>query len=122
MTNLRKLLAANIKQHRRILGITQSMLATKANTSTQYVAMIELGKKFPSPEVLERIALALGIDTSELFLLPSSPVISLLELHETVLTDISEVAASGLQEIEANIQQVITKKLEELRTVTEEVC
>jgi transcriptional regulator with XRE-family HTH domain len=37
------------------------------NTATNYIAMIEVGKKFPSAGMLERIASALNIDTPELF-------------------------------------------------------
>jgi transcriptional regulator with XRE-family HTH domain len=67
MTDLRKLLANNIKKFRKIRGYSQEMLAEKAKTSTTHIGMIEIGKKFPSPKMLERIAVALGIDTPELF-------------------------------------------------------
>ena len=67
MTNLRELLAQNIKKYRKIRGLSQELLAEKAGTSTTHIGMIEIGKKFPSPKMLEQIALALGIDTPELF-------------------------------------------------------
>jgi transcriptional regulator with XRE-family HTH domain len=67
MTNLRGLLAANIKKRRKSLGISQAILAEKANTSTHYIAQIEQRKKFPSSEMLERIASALNFDSPELF-------------------------------------------------------
>jgi len=37
------------------------------DTAPNYIAMIEVGKKFPSAGMLERIALALNVDTPELF-------------------------------------------------------
>jgi len=58
MTSLRALLAHNIKQRRRILGITQANLAEKVGISTRYIGQIELESKFPTPEMLERIAAA----------------------------------------------------------------
>ncbi|GHV72710.1 hypothetical protein AGMMS49940_00120 [Spirochaetia bacterium] len=67
MTDIKKLLAANIKAYRAELGLTQSKLAEKADTATQYIAMIEGCKKFPSAAMLERIATALERDPPELF-------------------------------------------------------
>ena len=62
MTSLRSVLAFNIKEQRLILGISQSKLAERVNTSTHYIGMIESEKKFPTPEMLERIATALEIE------------------------------------------------------------
>jgi len=42
-------------------------LAEKVGTSTQYIGQIEQNKKFPSPEMLERIAEALEVDSPQLF-------------------------------------------------------
>ena len=67
MTDIRELLARNIKEYRRICGFSQEVLAEKAGTSTTHIGMIEIGKSFPSTEMLTRIAEALGIDTPELF-------------------------------------------------------
>jgi transcriptional regulator with XRE-family HTH domain len=67
MTDIRELLANNIKKFRKIRGFSQETLAEKAFTSTTHIGMIEIGKKFPSPKMLEQIAEALGVDTPELF-------------------------------------------------------
>ena len=67
MTNIRDVLAQNMKAYRNALGLSQAKLAEKVNTSTHYIGMIETKKNFPSPEMLERIAAALGIDTIDLF-------------------------------------------------------
>ena len=67
MTNIRALLSLNIKKRRQILGISQVNLAEKAGTSAQYIGQIEQNKKFPSPEMLERIAEALKMDSPQLF-------------------------------------------------------
>ena len=67
MTDLRKVLAQNIKKYRKIRSFSQEILAEKAGTSTTHIGMIEIGKKFPSVHMLEKIAEALDIDTPELF-------------------------------------------------------
>jgi len=67
MTNLKELVAQNIKKYRKIRGFSQETLAEKACTSTTHIGMVEIGKKFPSVKMLEKIAEALDIDTPELF-------------------------------------------------------
>jgi transcriptional regulator with XRE-family HTH domain len=67
MGTLRKLLAENIKTYRKERGISQAKLAEMANTSPNYIAMIETEKRFPTDTTLERIARALGKEPFELF-------------------------------------------------------
>jgi len=67
MTNIRLILAENMKRYRKIQKISQEKLAEKISTAPNYIAMIEVGKKFPSASMLERIAIALNVDTPELF-------------------------------------------------------
>ena len=67
MTDIRQVLAENMKRYRKIQGLSQAKLAKKINTASGYIAMIEISRKFPSPEMLERIAQALNVDTPELF-------------------------------------------------------
>jgi len=67
MTNIRDVLSKNMKAYRNAMGLSQAKLAEKVDTSTHYIGMIETKNNFPSPEMLERIAAALGIDTIDLF-------------------------------------------------------
>jgi transcriptional regulator with XRE-family HTH domain len=67
MTNLRQLLGTNIRLYRNACGLSQSKLAEQAGTATNYISAIEGGRRFPSVEILEKIAFVLGIDTPELF-------------------------------------------------------
>ncbi|GHV36084.1 hypothetical protein AGMMS50268_18800 [Spirochaetia bacterium] len=103
-------MALNLKKKRRILGISQAKLAEKANTSTQYVAMIELEKKFPSPEMLERLAAALEIDPPELFSMPPSPAGTLRKLHEAVLADIEQQTSVA---VERTVKETLRKVIAE---------
>ena len=50
------------------MRITQAGLAEKCALSTSFIAEIELCRKFPSPEVLERIATCLNALPYQLFL------------------------------------------------------
>lgn len=120
MTNLRQVLALTMKKRRRNLGLSQAKLAERANTSTQYIAMIELARKFPSPEMLERIAAALEIDAPELFSLPPSPAGTLRRLHEAVLVDIEQAVGDALERtIKETVGKVITAKLKEMEGETQ---
>ncbi|MCL2193631.1 MAG: helix-turn-helix transcriptional regulator [Treponema sp.] len=98
MTDIRKLLAANIKAFRSELGLTQPKLAERANTSTHHIAMIEVCKNFPSPEMIGRIAKALEKDTVDLFAMP--------HIHkeqniwkEAILADIEKLINNRLDEL-----------------------
>jgi len=53
--------------------------------------MIELSRQFPTPEVLERIASAFGIEAYELFAVPVSPESSMERLHRDIIREIREV-------------------------------
>ena len=105
MTDLRKVLAFNIKTYRKALGLSQSKLADKVDTATNYIGMIETEKQFPSPQMLEKIAEALQIDTLELFSMKPIPVdISIEKLRKDILIDVSSA-----------LEQIIFKRLHEVR-------
>jgi transcriptional regulator with XRE-family HTH domain len=97
MVNIRDILASNIKENRRKSGITQSKLAEKAEVSTQYIAMIELSRQYPKPEVLEKIAAALGIEAYELFAVRPTPESSMERLHKDIIREIREVIVEVLE-------------------------
>ena len=104
MTNIRDILAKNLKAYRNALGLTQAKLAEKVNTSTHYIGQIEAKNKFPSPEMLERIAVAIGIDTVELF----STDINLPETMKTY-------RMAALKDIKGLVTEFIEEKLHDLK-------
>ena len=69
MTNIKELLGANIRAYRKEMGISQEKLAETIDMATNYLGLIEGGKKFPSADMIERIAVALDKDPSALFAL-----------------------------------------------------
>jgi len=112
MTSLRSVLAFNMKAQRHVLGITQAQLAEKVSTSTNYIALIESERKFPTPKMLERVATALEIDAPALFSTKSYPISesgTLVDLQERILSDLSEVISHRFKKFERENPQVIVK-------------
>jgi transcriptional regulator with XRE-family HTH domain len=85
--NLREILAKNLRENRRKRGFSQEKLAEKAGISTQYLAMIEIARKFPAADVLERIAGAMDIKVYELFLIDHSPKEELEQLRKDIICE-----------------------------------
>ncbi|MCL2802277.1 MAG: helix-turn-helix domain-containing protein [Treponema sp.] len=105
MTDLRQLLGTNMKIYRKSLGFSQEKLAEKVDTATNYIAAIEAGRRFPSISVLEKIALALKIDTPELFSM--KPV-----QYNTVKQNLEEQV---WQDIGQNLSAYISKQVSALK-------
>jgi len=104
MTNLRQLLGTNIRIYRNVCRLSQSKLAEKAGTATNYISAIEAGRRFPSVEMLEKIAFVLGIDVPELFSMKPIPAdIIKKELEVQVWQSVGE-----------NLSNYISKNLTDL--------
>jgi transcriptional regulator with XRE-family HTH domain len=97
MANLRDILANNLKENRKRCGLSQARLSEKTGISTQYIAMIEVSRKFPTPEVLERIARALEIEAHELFLVQPTPESAMEKLHDTLAGNIERVVSEAVE-------------------------
>jgi transcriptional regulator with XRE-family HTH domain len=97
MANIREILAQNLKENRRKLGITQPMLAERAGLSTHYLGMIEIGRNFPTADVLERLAEALGINSHELFSVAVSPERAIEDLQRKVVKNIEQVVTEAIE-------------------------
>ena len=91
MTNIRELLAKNMKAYRNAYGFSQAKLAEKVDTSTHYIGMIETQNNFPSPEMLERIAGAFGIDTIDLLATETNLSKSIKACRKTALKDLKHL-------------------------------
>jgi transcriptional regulator with XRE-family HTH domain len=62
-----ELFITNLKDYRKLLKISQAKLAEICDSSQAYIAEIEVGKKFPSPDMIEKIASALEVESYRLF-------------------------------------------------------
>ena len=65
--DLAKKLGNNIKIFRKKLKLTQLELSMQADIAEDYLQSIEVGRRKPSLDVLEKIAKALKIELYELF-------------------------------------------------------
>ena len=110
MTSLRALLSHNIKEQRRIMGITQAQLAEKVRTSTHYIGQIELGNKFPTPEMLERIATSLEIDSPQLFSMSSFPTEAIKQFQEGLLADVEKALVNAISSRLVDFQNLYMPK------------
>lgn len=62
-----ELFITNLKGYRKLRKLSQLRLAEQCNSSQTYIAEIEVGKKFPSPDMIERISAVLQIESYLLF-------------------------------------------------------
>lgn len=69
---LAKQIGAAVRRCRERAEISQEALAERVDVSTQFVSMIENGRRLPSLRALDRLAQALGIAIAELVGAPPS--------------------------------------------------
>jgi transcriptional regulator with XRE-family HTH domain len=107
VANIKEILAQNLKDHRKRLGITQSVLAERAGLSTQYLGMIEVARNFPTADVLDRLAAALGIKSNELFSVSDSPEIAMEQLQTAILGKLDQKMVNFDQVIKRAVKEAI---------------
>ena len=69
---LKDVFVQNLRKYRRHRGISQMVLAELCDTSTSYIGQIEIGNRYPSLEMVEKIAKALQIRPHLLFFIESN--------------------------------------------------
>ena len=107
MTDVRTLLARNMKHFRKMQGMSQTTLAARAGCSTPFIGNIEIKKCFPSPENIDRIARALDVKQSDLF----------MDNPETIIP-----AAATRAQLKKEINEILGRKiLETIKTAIEEL-
>jgi transcriptional regulator with XRE-family HTH domain len=67
-----------IRRRRRELDLTQGEVASRIETSTPYVGLLESGKRHPSDQIVTRLAEVLGLDNRALFFLANPHAQALL--------------------------------------------
>jgi transcriptional regulator with XRE-family HTH domain len=65
--DLREIFILNLKIFRKREGLSQMKLAELCDTASSYIGEIEIGKKFPSLKMIEKISAALRIEPYNLF-------------------------------------------------------
>jgi transcriptional regulator with XRE-family HTH domain len=66
--SLQEVFIANLKKFRKERGLSQMKLAERCDTSTSYIGEIEIGAKFPSVAMIEKLATALHVPAHLLFM------------------------------------------------------
>jgi len=105
---IRDVLAHNLRENRRKCGLTQEKLSEKAGISAHYLAMVEVSRKFPTPEMLERLAKSLDVEPHELFTVPPTPQDELEKIRQDIRQDIKQ---DFKQEIIDEVVKIIKQTL-----------
>ena len=95
--SLKEIFAKNLRENRRKCGFSQENLAEKSGISTQYLAMMEIARKFPTSTVLERIAASMNINVYELFLIDPSPRDELEQLRKDIINEMKQTFDESLK-------------------------
>ena len=113
LIGIRQVLALNLKKNRQKCGLTQEKLAEKAGISAHYLAMVEVAKKFPTPEMLDKLAQALKIDTVQLFDVSATPEGALLHLEQSIVQNLETIIKKTNQDFIGKINQTVHKAINE---------
>ena len=100
---LREALANNLKERRKSLGLSQARLAELADISPGYVGEIEIARKFPTPEVLQNLALSLEV-----------PAYRLLMTEADLRTEANAASRQQAYEIALRLRERLDEELREL--------
>src|SRR5271157_3927945 len=65
--NIKRILGENIKKYRKMVGLTQDQLAEKLEVGPKHLSNIEIGRKFVTAELLEKLSSILKVSPSSLF-------------------------------------------------------
>ena len=97
MANIREIFAHNLKNKRRNCGLSQAKLAEMVNVSTHHIATIETARNYPTLDLVERMAKALGIEIYELFIDPLSPPEEMERLYQTMAKNIEHLVEESIE-------------------------
>ena len=92
---LRSVFIANLKKYRRLRKMSQMKIAEHCGTSASYIGEIEIGRKFPSVEMIERFAMVLGIRPHLLFM-------------EEDVSDRADVKAALIRKIQKSVEEIVS--------------
>lgn len=100
MTNIRNVLAINMKARRKEMNLSQAELAEKIGTSPNYISKIEAERQFPSVQMIEQIAVALAFDTVDLFSIKRIRETKLESVRDSLCNEITNLIRNSFTEIE----------------------
>jgi transcriptional regulator with XRE-family HTH domain len=65
---LKQIFILNLRKFRNSKGLSQMKLAEICNTAPSYIGEIEIGRRFPSLKLIEKIGDALGVEPYRFFI------------------------------------------------------
>ena len=71
-------------------GVESGKISRKSRNIDQYIGTLEIRGKFPSSEMVHKLAAALGIDPTELFYKEINPETAIKNSQKVVIEDIGE--------------------------------
>ena len=96
---LQQIFITNLKKFRKERGISQMTLSGMCDTTTNYIGQIEMGRRIPSFEKIEKIAAVLQISSHELF------------VYETEAKEEKAKTKEYLYKMPAKVKKEITTRL-----------
>lgn len=81
MSDVKAILAQNVRVLRKQLELSQMQLAERCGVSTKFIQQLEAARQFPAPRNLEGLAEVFGIEPYQLLLEPNTEAASLGENH-----------------------------------------
>ena len=109
-TDIKEIFAANLKEKRKEKSLTQEKLAEKADISLRYIAMLELGKSFPSGDIVEKLAKALDIQAFQFFYPLATLEGALFHLEQSILSKMDKIIGET-----ANNESSVHEEFQQLR-------
>jgi transcriptional regulator with XRE-family HTH domain len=107
MMNLQQIFIRNLKKIRKKRGISQMRLAEICATSANYIGEIEMGRRIPSFEKIEKLAFALEVFPYQLFMQDTD------EPHELeTRTFLNEIPYSIKKEITSRLMSSIKSSID----------
>ena len=115
---LRQFFIQNLKKFRKNEGLSQMKLAEYCNTATSYIGDIEIGRRFPSIDMIERIARILRIEPYHFFKNPTDNSVSNTEnlfpslpnsMKKQIKTQIKTQIDQSTSDIINEIDEILSK-------------
>jgi transcriptional regulator with XRE-family HTH domain len=102
----------NLKKFRKKRNLSQMKLDDKLNTSTSYIGEIEINRKIPSMEMVEKIANALDVEPFRLFIDDESRKGKTAASNTDYLENLSAIERQDLAKriislVSSNVEQVL---------------
>jgi transcriptional regulator with XRE-family HTH domain len=102
MNDYRKNLGKILKQKRQSVNLTLHELSASSGVSPSHLGRIEKGERYPSADILQRIAKPLGFGEEELFTLAGY-----LSPHMGAETERAAAAVGGKNELDPYVAKVL---------------